>query len=80
MKDFDESVVPEGPYCYNIVRIEPPKIITQTCPYWGCISDFGYCKLLEVGDWMDNSSGLLWDQVKECGINEGDDERLERRS
>lgn len=29
----------------------------------------GYCSYLQKGDW-DLSLGLLWDQVKECGINE----------
>ena len=24
---------------------------------------------MKNGDWMHNGIGLLWDQVKECGIN-----------
>ena len=34
----------------------------------------GYCHYLELGDWMDGGSNLLWDQCKECGINLGEDE------
>lgn len=54
---------------------------TRMCPYWkrnGHKSDQrdGYCRLLKVGDWMSRPHGtmLLWDQVKECGINMPDDQ------
>jgi len=47
----------------------------KICPYWS-IRDSkpaqgnGYCGYLEWGDWdMENSVTLLWDQVKECGVN-----------
>lgn len=31
----------------------------------------GYCHLIHCGDWFEeNSTMLLWDQVKECGIND----------
>lgn len=50
--------------------------------------DNGYCSYLELGDWMDEPIntytntrtgekrhiGLLWDQVKACGINDYEDE------
>lgn len=29
-----------------------------------------YCKFLKTGDWEPDGTMLLWDQVKECGIND----------
>ena len=29
-----------------------------------------YCKFLKTGDWEHDGTMLLWDQVKECGIND----------
>ena len=73
---LDEStikkLIPEGPYCYG------PNGV---CPFWSRWEDQyphqsnGYCSLLERGDWMDSENGgtsLLWDQCKECGINDTD--------
>lgn len=54
--------------------------INKNMPY----QNNGYCSLLDLGDWMDDDRniyteektgknmhiGLLWDQVKACGINE----------
>lgn len=44
----------------------------------------GYCRLLKVGDYTQGrdakgnprSTMLLWDAVKECGVNPGDDREL----
>lgn len=59
--------VPHGPYCYDE---------RGCCPHWSRRDDkpdqeSGYCALMEAGDWMPIPLGtmLLWDQVKECGIN-----------
>lgn len=46
----------------------------EICPYWERRNDQpeqenGYCRLLGVGDWESEGLSLLWDQVKECGIN-----------
>lgn len=66
---IDVSVIPPGPYCY----VWPDEGF-RCCPFWdkrpehGTQND-GYCHLLEIGDWM-IGFGLLWDQVKECGIND----------
>lgn len=61
--------IPSGPYCYD----ENGK-----CPYWlkvpkhGSQND-GYCKYLKIGDWeVHDRLSLLWDAVKECGINDDD--------
>lgn len=74
----DKSVIPRGDYCYSITE-EPSesnnwKLKTKTCPYWSLREgeeegNNGYCSFLESGDWEAPSGGLLWDQVKECGIN-----------
>lgn len=60
----DPSKIPLGIYCYD----ENGK-----CPYWSRIEggepqNDGYCKFMSKGD-VDLSGGLLWDQVKECGVN-----------
>jgi hypothetical protein len=65
-----ESKVPKGPYCYSLKEGKRVK-----CPYWFRNTDVhhqesGYCSLLETGDWMEPGTFLLWDQVKECMINE----------
>ncbi|WP_262267235.1 hypothetical protein [Microvirga yunnanensis] len=59
-----------------------PSLKTQCCPYWKGRKDrpeqrFGYCRLLKVGDYTHGrtpdgkprATSLLWDQVKECGLN-----------
>jgi len=63
----DESVIPEGQYCYtrNSKGIIP-------CPYWRINKDKKYmengvCIFLDIEDGEDTSS-LLWDQCKECRI------------
>jgi hypothetical protein len=62
--DKDKSVIPEGQYCYDEFGV---------CPYWSLDpthpeQENGHCAYLEQGDW--ETGGLLWDEVKECGINE----------
>jgi len=67
-------LVPKGCYCYDENGV---------CTFWWCMSEFGeqaqgYCSLLERGDFMQSENGgtsLLWDQCKECGLND-DDESL----
>lgn len=37
-----------------------------------------YCSYLHTGDWLPDGTMLLWDQVKECGLNYGfEDEELD---
>lgn len=64
----DVEVIPKGTYCYR----------ENICPYWGSNKkkqnqSNGYCRFLRSGDWQENAGGLLWDQVKECGENPGDE-------
>lgn len=66
-KDKPTNKIPKGVYCYDENGI---------CPYWKKCADRpeqenGYCEYLEQGDW-EMTFGLLWDQCKECGINEDD--------
>lgn len=61
-----ESVIPEGCYCYDQ---------NGRCPYHDYSGvhekqNNGFCWFLGKGDWFWESGGLLWDQCKECGINE----------
>lgn len=63
------TIIPPGPYCYTYEGEH-----YRRCPYWSRHPkkremDSGYCSALEMGDWMHRSLGLLWDQVKECGLN-----------
>ena len=62
----DATKIPFGIYCYDN---------NGRCPYWDKDrereeQDNGYCHYLEAGDWEHEGVGLLWDQCKECGINE----------
>jgi hypothetical protein len=68
--------IPNGDYCYEIISIdkETGKINIKTCPYWHRAhnrryQENGYCSFLNIGDWEESGLGLLWDMVKECGIN-----------
>jgi hypothetical protein len=64
------QLIPHGEYCYTIKKHK-----TKCCPFWELRKDRfyqqnGYCNYLQEGDWEAiNHHSLLWDQVKECGIN-----------
>lgn len=75
----DESVIPDGMYCYTSAGWSTtaeglPVMHTKLCPYWALDDSRerqgnGYCAKLKTGDWIDGW-GLLWDQVKECGVRD----------
>lgn len=79
--------IPPGVYCYTLksVDMKTGRMKINLCPFWRK-NPFvpsqvgGYCKHLKKGDWMKNSTSLLWDMCKECGINDdweiGDNEIL----
>ena len=79
MTEKDVSVIPYGPYCYTIedVVTKPDMSIKiKSCPYWELREDKphqknGYCQYLEAGDWEEDGTSFLFDQVKECGIRCG---------
>jgi hypothetical protein len=61
-----EKRIPKGTYCYDENGL---------CPWWSRNDDQpdqenGHCAYLEEGDWENPGLGLLWDQVKECGVND----------
>lgn len=74
----DEKYIPPGFYCYMFLT-EPDyedggSMKTLPCPYLEFRKDkpsqmFGYCHFLELGDWEDDGTSLLWDMVKECSVN-----------
>jgi hypothetical protein len=85
--DGDESVIPTGDYCYTVLGFEeakdgqPPRMKTALCPYWAANPEapatlYGYCAKLKCGDYSEGeeATNLLFDQVKECGINQPDEE------
>ena len=72
----DEKFIPPGPYCYETIHITPDYVTKALkCPYWEHREDkpsqeCGYCHFIEKGDWEENGTSLLWDQIKECGIKD----------
>lgn len=77
MHNYDatlEQNIPPGPYCYFGSRA-PGDPDYKPCPHWRKLADYeeqlnGYCTYLKLGDYMEDGTLLLWDQVKECGIND----------
>jgi len=70
----DPNLIPQGSYCYT--RVDGKLV---NCPYWGRDSsrpqqESGFCTFLDIRDW-DEGVGipLLWDAIKECGINDNID-------
>ena len=69
MEERDASRIPEGPYCYT--RVNGNRV---NCPYWGRDlsrdeQESGFCTFLDIRDWDGHGVPLLWDGIKECGIN-----------
>lgn len=72
-----KDVIPKGMYCYSrssdIDNTGGRNVLP--CPYWGTdptrrSQENGYCAYLKSGDWSDEGVSLLWDQVKECRVND----------
>lgn len=81
-EELDTSVIPRGLFCYTAQgEFEDGKMLIKTCPYWSIDESQpehanGYCKFLKKGDWMEDGTWLVWDQIKACGINEEGNEEL----
>lgn len=81
-EELDTSVIPKGFFCYTAQgEFEDGKMPIKTCPYWSIDASQpeqanGYCKFLKKGDWMEDGTWLVWDQIKACGINEEENEEL----
>lgn len=80
--------IPKGEYCYSINTIvkdnckNVPSIKINICPFWNIDKEQpyqmnGYCNFLKQGDWEEDGTLLLWDQVKECGINHYSESELD---
>lgn len=78
MKAID--LIPKGIYCHGEIEvIDGMAIRTEVCPFWRKldtrpVQENGFCILMQRGDWTEEGFGLLWDQCKECGINDDDEE------
>lgn len=75
----DHPEIPIGPYCYVITGIETdvygPHPVIRKCPHWKFLGGKrARCNLLDICDDDDGTFGLLWDQVKECNFNMGDED------
>tara|TARA_R110000851_G_scaffold60415_6_gene139477 strand:+ start:3256 stop:3576 length:321 start_codon:yes stop_codon:yes gene_type:complete len=76
----DEALIPNNrSYCYQSCTRskDNPSVfpITELCPYWRVASDKpetlrGYCLFLKKGDWEEDGTMALFDQLKNCGIND----------
>lgn len=64
MAKMPQEIIPEGFYCYDEAGV--------ICPYWAMRGEEnGYCHFMRRTDLT--SGGLLWDQIKECGVKLGSD-------
>lgn len=71
------KAIPEGMYCYTPAPegFIDGRLKITLCPFWRRIptrhlQENGYCLYMQKGDWGDKGTWLLWDQCKECGIND----------
>lgn len=69
--------VPRGNYCYTILSVNDDKqtIDIKNCPYRKIHKDkhhqeCGECLLMNMRDWENDTFGLLWEGIKECGIKD----------
>lgn len=79
MKNENKNLIPVGSYCYTPLGYINGKYKVKHCPFWKIRADKpeqdnGYCSFLKMGDWEADYTTHLWDGVKECGINNDDDE------
>lgn len=60
-----ELLIPEGSYCYGADENGKRKV----CPYWRRYNNGATCELLKITSIDRDIDNFVWDQVKECGIN-----------
>lgn len=81
-EDREYTKIPKGHFCYTMLGpMKDGKLPIRKCPYWYAAEDapeqmYGYCSYLRLGDWMEEGTMLLWDQVKQCGENIEDEDTL----
>lgn len=66
--------IPEGDYCYTIVEIVHddngmPRMKNKKCPHWKRTEKGAHCAILNEEHHEGCPWHLVWDQLKECGIN-----------
>lgn len=72
---MDMNLIPHGEYCYTIEKIlSDGTAVIIPCPFWSRRQDkefdqSGYCSYMKMGDWENDELTLLFDQIKECGVN-----------
>ena len=77
-----EDLIPKGSYCYTpLTGLVDGRMKIKLCPFWKLIKDRryqenGYCLFMQKGDWGDNGTFILWDQCKECNINDDFEEEI----
>ena len=69
-KEQCHSLIPHGEYCYGRKDGKFAR-----CPFYDIIPSMpkqsnGFCHYLKCGDFTSPGTDLLWDQCKECGVNE----------
>lgn len=81
-----EKLVPHGDYCYTWTK-EPTaenkfRGEIKVCPFWQSFypkvpeQSCGFCHFLKAGDFTSDGTMVLWDQIKECGVNLPDESEL----
>lgn len=63
--------IPVGHYCYindTSIKIEGDYFPILLCPYWQRTKDGVRCEYLGE-EAKEGDDLLIWDQVKECGVN-----------
>jgi len=71
--------IPHGMYCYKVLEVLKdedgrPRLKTKVCPHWQATENGARCNLINEEHHEYCPWHLVWDQVKECGINEDRDE------
>lgn len=70
----DHPEIPTGSYCYRSLKViessnGQPHIKMEMCPHWHKTENGASCDLIKEEHTKMCMYHLLWDQVKECGIN-----------
>ncbi len=73
---MEHPEIPVGLYCYDGWRKDENGKMRQgrICPHWQRTENGARCNLINREDHTYCGFHLIWDQVKECGINEGRDD------
>ena len=83
-KIINKILIPKNtPYCYKLRKGKRNKgswldgYKVKPCPYWKQLKEkdeYGnnicYCKLLKQKSEYQDPFNLIWDMVKECGVND----------